>query len=243
MNSGPRVNSGPPTPRNVRLVGAFRIDGLDTSGPGGQEARLLKRLAVSHDQSVPMATLVDALWPSAAPARAERNVAALVSRLRRLLGADALRGDARGYTLVTSEGLRVDLAEAEARLAAAEEELGAASYGLAEHAAATAVALLQAGPVLADESDSDWVNQTRSIADRLLRRARSLHWSAALGCADYPAAEGSASAALDDDPLDEDACRALMTSCAQSGRPAAALQVYERLRTTLADALGIDPAS
>jgi DNA-binding SARP family transcriptional activator/tetratricopeptide (TPR) repeat protein len=230
------------TVRTVRLVGSFEVDGLKSSGPGGQEARLLRRLAVAHDQNVSMPTLIDALWPSAPPARADRNVAALVSRLRRLLGAEALRGDSRGYTLVTSETLRVDLAEAEARLATAEEELAAASYGLAEHAAATAVTLLQAGPVLADEPESAWVNQTRTMADRLLRRARSLHWTAALACADYPAAEGSASAALDEDPLDEDACRALMTSYAQSGRPAAALQVYERLRTTLADALGIDPA-
>lgn len=237
------TSASPATARSVRLVGAFAIDGLDRSAPGGQEARLLKRLAASHDQNVAMSTLIDALWPTAVPARAERNVAALVSRLRKLLGAEAIRGDASGYTLVTGDRLRVDLAEAEARCAVAEEELAAASYGLAEHAAGTAEAILDAGPVLADEADADWVTQTRAIAGRLLRRARSLRWSAALACADFQAAEASAAAALDDDPLDEDACRALMTAYAQSGRPAAALQVYERLRTTLADSLGIDPAS
>ncbi len=231
-----------PTAHTLRLVGAFAIEGLTRPSPGGQEARLLKRLATSHDQNVTMSSLIEAVWPAAAPARAERNVAALVSRLRKLLGAEAIRGDASGYTLVTSEALRVDLAEAEARCAVAEEELAASSYGLAEHAAGTAETILQAGPVLADEADSEWVTQTRAVGGRLLRRARSLRWTAALACADFPAAEASAAAALDDDPLDEDACRALMTAYAQSDRPAAALQVYERLRTTLADSLGIDPA-
>lgn len=199
-------------------------------------------LAAAHDQTIAMTTLTEALWPGDPPASAPRNVAALVSRLRKLLGTGAIRGDAHGYSLVTSEALRVDLAEAEARCVVAEEELAAASYGLAEHAAANAQRILGQGPVLADEPDADWVDQTRAQASRLLRRARSLHWRAATACADFPAAVASAAAALEDDPLDEDACRALMTAYARSDRPAAALQIYERLRTTLAEALGIDPA-
>ncbi len=231
-------------PALVCLVGAFTVTGSRAGQlPGGQAARLLKVLAAHHDQTVSTSTLVANLWPDAVPASADRTIAALVSRLRKALGKEAIGGDARGYSLVTSEGLRVDLAEAENRCQAAEEELTAQSYGLAEFAAASAEALLTGGEVLADEPDSEWVRRTRLRAARLLRRARSLRWTSALACSDLPGALASSEAALSDDPLDEDACRALMTAYARSERPAAALQVYENLRTTLADALGIDPAS
>ncbi|MFZ2503902.1 MAG: helix-turn-helix domain-containing protein, partial [Nocardioides sp.] len=129
--------------RVVRLVGPFTVEGLGGSGPGGQEARLLKRLAISPDQNVPMPALVDALWSAdATPARAERNIAALVSRLRKTLGQEAIRGDVNGYCLVVSPDLRVDLHDAETRCGVAEEELAGASFGLAEHAAGTAESML-----------------------------------------------------------------------------------------------------
>lgn len=44
------------------------------------------------------------------------------------------------------------------------------------------------------------------------------------------------------DPLDEAACRILMRARQRAGEPSAALAAYERLRTLLADELGVDPA-
>src|SRR5262249_54275036 len=83
------------TPRMVQadlrllLVGRFAVEGADGSAlPGGKAMRLLKVLAVNQGRFVPIDELIDILWGADAPARPERNVAALVSRLRRCLGAD-----------------------------------------------------------------------------------------------------------------------------------------------------------
>ena len=50
-----------------------------------------------------------------------------------------------------------------------------------------------------------------------------------------------AEAAIAADPLDEGACRLLMRACVAAGEPARAILAYQRLRTTLATELGIDP--
>jgi DNA-binding SARP family transcriptional activator len=230
----------------VRLVGPFGVDvqppRTDFQVPAGKGARLLKMLAAASEQTVSINELITGLWPTEAPSGAARNIAALVSRLRRTFGRDTIVGDARGYRLVISERLNVDIAQAHMLCASAERESAAETYGLAELGAAKAEAILSRGRVLADEDDAEWVEHTRRRANRLLRRARAVRWKAGLACSDLDGAIVSAEAALTDDPLDEDACRALMTAQYRAGRPGAALSVYEELRSALADALGIDPA-
>ena len=230
----------------VRLVGPFELDveppRSDFPVPAGKGARLLKMLAAASEQTVSIDDLIAPLWPTDAPSGAARNIAALVSRLRRALGRDTIVGDSRGYRLVCSERIHVDIEQAKVLCANAERESAAGTYGLAELAAAKAEAILSRGRVLADEDDAEWVEEARHRANRLLRTARALHWNAGLACSDLDGAINSAEAALADDPLDEDACRGLMTGLYRAGRPGAALSVYEELRGALADALGIDPA-
>ena len=84
-------------PLRLQLVGGFSLSG-QTSGPavpGGQAARLLKLLAVHHDQQVRAATVVEVLWPDGPGSPGEdpnqRAVVLLVSygELDVLLTADA----------------------------------------------------------------------------------------------------------------------------------------------------------
>lgn len=75
----------------------------------------------------------------------------------------------------------------------------------------------------------------------MLRRAR--HAAAAAMCiGEGPAAIALADAAARIDPLDEIAHRLLMRAHVAAGQMASAGRAYERLRTTLAEELGIDPA-
>jgi DNA-binding SARP family transcriptional activator len=234
--------AGPPSIR-IRLVGSFTVQGqLGGPAPTGRGERLLKLLAVHHDQIVGTSIIIEALWGDEPPAGAARNIAVLVSRLRRVIGRDAIAGDARGYKLVTGQHLTLDLAEGEALLRTAEHELATQSYGLASLAAARTESTLAVAPVLADEEDNAWIVGARSRVARKLRTARSVRWTAALAAGDLPSAIESAESAMRDDPLDEDACRALMRAYEQSGLPASALAAYERIRVALADGLGIDPA-
>src|SRR5262249_41296444 len=91
---------------SVRLVGAFELDVDPPRGAfpvrAGKAARLLKMRAAASEQTVSINDLIAALWPTDVPSGAARNIAALVSRLRRALGRDTIVGDSRGYRLVTS---------------------------------------------------------------------------------------------------------------------------------------------
>lgn len=234
--------SGTPT-RRLRLIGSFAVEGrLPAQVPAGKAQRLLKLLAVRPNAFLPMAIIVDALWPDARPDKAERNVAALVSRLRRSLGKEHIDGGPEGYRLICGPRLTVDLDEAERHVRAAEHNLACGMYPVAYVAATSAEQLLAAGRPLADEPDAAWVDEVRQRVDRDLRRSRACRWRAALELGDFAAAADAASAALASDPLDEDACRALMQAYRGTGQFGAALAVYERLRAALAEELGIDPA-
>jgi DNA-binding SARP family transcriptional activator/tetratricopeptide (TPR) repeat protein len=231
-------------PLRVRVVGAFAVTGMGTEQrpPVGKAQQLLKLLATQYGRFVPSDVLVDALWPDQAPDRGTQNVAVLVSRLRRTLGRDRIEGDRHGYRLVVGPALTVDLQEAADLLRTAENALNAGSDALASSASEQALSLLEHEPALADEPDTEWVRATRRRVAALVRRARVCRWRAALAMDDLGAVVESAAAALDDDQLDEDAARTLMEALQRSERSGAALAVYERLRTTLADELGTDPS-
>jgi len=227
----------------LKLVGAFAIVGsLPESAPSGRAERLLKILAAHHDQLVSLSLIIEALWGESPPAGGARNVAVLVSRLRKIFGREVILGDGHGYRLVTGARVTTDLGEADELISRAEHELASEAWGLALLAAMRAEAILSAAPVLADEDETAWLVGIRDRVARKLRSIRSVRWTAALASGDLRNAIEAAEAALRDDPLDEDACRALMRAYWQSGMPAAALAAYEQIRVSLADSLGIDPA-
>jgi DNA-binding SARP family transcriptional activator len=201
----------------------------------------LKLLLARRGAVVPAEVLVEALWGGRPPADPDANLATLVSRLRAVLGPDAIAGDRHGWRFVAGGRVEVDLDEAE-RLAGEAEARLAGEPALALAAAEHTLDLLGRGPFLADEPDADWAVPPRREAERLTARARRLAWDAALALADHARALGHARAATAADPLDEAAWRAFMTAQVAAGAPAAALAAYEQLRAILADELGTDPA-
>jgi DNA-binding SARP family transcriptional activator/tetratricopeptide (TPR) repeat protein len=228
----------------VRLVGPFTVavDGRELVGNeiGTRKARtLLKVLAVDPERLVSAETLAEAVWPAQAPRVPGDNLATLVSRLRAVLGADAVRGDRTGWGL--GRGVDVDVQVAARLLAQARASLAGGEPGVAAAAAAAAVGRL-VGDVLGDERDADWAAEVRAEVARLRRQARHLAAEAALAAGDVEAARASAEAAASEDPLDETAARLAMRADRAAGEPAAGLARFERLRTLLADELGADPA-
>uniref|UniRef100_UPI001BDCEEDB AfsR/SARP family transcriptional regulator n=1 Tax=Pseudonocardia lacus TaxID=2835865 RepID=UPI001BDCEEDB len=67
--------------------------------PGVRLRGLLARLALDVDRPVPTSALVDDLWGAAAPDGAGNALQALVSRLRRAVGAELVGTEAGGYRL------------------------------------------------------------------------------------------------------------------------------------------------
>ncbi len=225
----------------VRVVGPLRlyVDGNRVADlPAGRASSLLGMLAVEAGHLVPTDRIIDDLWPEGAPAKAEQNVASLVSRLRRLVGRDGIQGGRSGYRgeFVT------DLQEADALAAEAEARLAGGAFGPAATAARRALAILDGGELLEDEPYAAWAQGPRRRAARLLRRVRSCVWTAALDLGDTASAMDAATAAVDADPFDEDAHRALMRANHRRGDRGAALVVFKRLERDLHDELGVAPA-
>ncbi len=234
------------TPVGFRLIGTLRVsvDGLslDDADVGSRKGRrLLQMLVVERGGFVTTGRIIEALWGDDPPERPASNVATLVSRLRRALGASIIRGGPAGYALAYTADVRVDVDEAERLAAQAEACLGPAP-ALAVTAARKALDLLGEGALLPDEPDADWAEAARASAHRLLRRVRLLAAEAALSVGEPADAAEMAGQALAADPLDEVAARALMRSHQAAGQPAAALAAYERLRAVLVADLGTDPA-
>ena len=232
-------------PVRVRLVGPLRVyvDGRRVADPpAGRAASLLALLAVDAGHLVPIDRIIDDLWPDGAPAKAKENVASLVSRLRRIVGRDRIEGSRSGYRLVLSHDVRIDLREAEAGVHDAESHLSSEAFAPACTAARDVLAILDAGELLEDDPYAQWAEAPRRRADALKRRARRALWTAALETDDPRSAVEAASAAVESDPFDEEAHRALMRADHRRGDRGAALLAYKRLERSLHEEMGASPA-
>ena len=233
----------------IRLVGRFALEGPDghapVTVPNGRAQRLLAVLAAHQGRHVPTDTIVGALWPDSPaehPGRPGRNLAALVSRLRRGIGKDRIEGDPSGYRLVRDATTTVDVHEGLAQVEEAERDLDRGLMLRALSGAQRAEDLLGRGTALVGEPDAPWAEEVRRLVTATLSRARSCHWTAALALGEDRTAIDLASRALAADALDEPAARALMRAHVRQGADGAALAAYEQLRRALSEELGADPS-
>jgi DNA-binding SARP family transcriptional activator/tetratricopeptide (TPR) repeat protein len=242
-------DSGGPAPRTqLRLVGSFAVargsSPVSAAELGSRKARvLLKLLAVERAHAVPVERITEVLWGAAAPAGPAQNIATLVSRLRRGLGAGVIHGGRAGYRLGSPPAVQVDLDDARRWADEAGRRLAAAEPALALAAASRARDILAAGVVLEDEPGADWAHPARAEQSQLIQRARQILAEAALATGDPGVAAPAAAAAVADDPYDERARRTLMRAHAAAGEPGRALATYAELRDLLTAELGADPAA
>ncbi|MEU9777050.1 BTAD domain-containing putative transcriptional regulator [Streptomyces sp. NPDC047968] len=223
----------------ITLLGttqAVRDDGTAAALGGARLRTLLAVLAQRPGRAVPAARLVEEVWDGDPPRDAHGALQALVGRLRRALGRDAVASADGGYRLC-AEPEDVDLHRFE-RLTA--EGTRALADGDPVKAAALlddALALWR-GPALADLPGRT-AAAARWEARRLDARRARLDAALALGRA------GDATAELADlcaaHPLDEPLQALRIRALRDAGRPAQALAAYEEVRRSLAERLGTDP--
>lgn len=214
---------------------------------GGRQPRLLfAYLTCADGRPVPKSELAEVLWPDGPPASWEVSLAALVSKLRTLLGRgalprDALDGALGTYQLRLPRDVFVDVRAVGASIYRAE---GALLRGAPREAAADALiaAAISRRPFLPEDSGV-WVDRMR--ADLASERLRALEIFAAslLAEGDHARAASTAADALDLDAFRETAYQLLMRAHAAAGNRAEALRVYERCRRVLSDELGVDPSA
>jgi DNA-binding SARP family transcriptional activator len=227
---------------SIDVIGSFTVrrDGTVLNGRdvGTRKARtLLAMLAVNRGRLTAIDRVVDALWGNSPTRRPAPDAATLISRLRAALGPDTVSGGRAGYRI--DPDVHVDLFDARRLVESAE---ATADANRALQFARQALDHLDKGGVLHEWPDVDWAEPARFLHDSLLRRARHRATEAALRLGDLHIARDTAEIAVAADAFDETAYRGLMCAHTAAGEPARALLVYERLRNTLAVALGTDPA-
>ncbi|MFD9909014.1 ATP-binding protein [Streptomyces sp. NPDC059063] len=221
-----------------RILGATEAyDDEGTPLPvGGPRLRaLLAALALEADRTVPVDTLIDDIWAGAPPADAPAALQALVGRLRRALGRDAIASDPGGYRLTTDPDT-VDLHRFE-RLA--REGAAALDRGDPASAARTlreALALWR-GPALADLPDRSAATRPEARRDEAARARVEAELLLGHAADVVPELKELTTA----QPYDEALHALLIRALRDAGRGADALAAYEEARRTLAEGLGADP--
>ena len=168
------------------------------------------------------------MWEGIPPDGAPGAVQALVSRARRL--GFAIEAAPGGYRLPT-DGLRIDVVDAEALLSAGRQALRSGDTARARDLARDARSLVPAVPDLDDPATA-----------HLLTEVVTLQAEAGLALGQVEDLVEDLRRCALRTPPDEPLVALLVRVLAAQGRDAEAIEVVERLRTDLADRYGTDPS-
>ncbi|MEU6348852.1 BTAD domain-containing putative transcriptional regulator [Streptomyces sp. NPDC047072] len=205
---------------------------------GGPRLRaLLALLALRPGRTVLPETLIDEIWTETPPQDAPAALQALVGRLRRVLGRDAIVSEPGGYRLAAAEDA-VDIAVFEQLV---RQGTGALRHGDPGTAARdlTAALGLWRGPALADLPDRAAATRLDALRLEATRARGEAYLLLGRGQDVVPELQELVAAHPYDEPLHVLLIRALR----DGGRPADALAAYESARRVLADGLGADPGA
>ncbi|MDT0419738.1 BTAD domain-containing putative transcriptional regulator, partial [Streptomyces sp. DSM 41982] len=222
-----------------RILGATEThapDGTPVPLGGARLRSLLAALALRPGREVAAGALVDEVWGGEPPRDAAAALQALVGRLRKALGHEALASGPGGYRLVAERG-DVDLYRFEDLLGEGSAALDAHSYTKAAEVLRSALGLWR-GPALADlpEATAE-ARHAEDLRHTAVRRRVEADLGAGRAAALVPELRGLTAA----HPYDERLHGLLLRALRADGRPADALAAYEDLRRTLAEHLGTDP--
>ncbi|MGW3150958.1 AfsR/SARP family transcriptional regulator [Streptomyces sp. NPDC001177] len=222
-------------------------DGIPLDLGPRQRRILLIRLLIAQGHPVALDSLCDDLWTGNPPPAAISAVHAHISRLRRVLeprttGRTAhriLTSTPGGYALLIPDQAR-DTVRFEKSLTHTRRLLETGQTTTARTVIERALDSWH-GPALADAADHPFAVReiTRLRENRLL--AHELHITTLLMDGAYGHAVSAAHDLVADDPLRETAWHLLMRALYLHGRPAQAVQQYNKARQVLHDELGVEP--
>ncbi|MDT9697511.1 BTAD domain-containing putative transcriptional regulator [Streptomyces sp. P17] len=221
-----------------RILGVTQAeDDNGTEVPvGGPRLRaLLTAMALRPGRVIAPETLIDEVWSDDPPQDAPAALQALVGRLRRSLGKEAIVSGSGGYRLAASRE-DVDLHVFERLVRDGTSALDRGDAPTAADALRAALALWR-GPALADLPDR--TAAARPDALRLTAIRARAEADLRLGRAQDAVPELTELTAAH--PYDEPLHALLIRALRDTGRRADALAAYETARRALSDGLGTDP--
>ena len=213
---------------------------LEAGLPGRQGRLLFAYLVANRERIVTRDALAFVAWPTQAPSSADTSLRALLSRLRRLLGPEVLSGR-QDLRLELPADAWVDLETAEARVHEAEAAVSTEDWDRAVVGATIAFQISRRGFLTGE--DAPWIDEHRGRLEDIHLRALECDARASLGIggSEVAAAARDARRLIDLAPYRESGYRLLMETLARQGNHGEALMVYDRLRSTLREALGTSP--
>jgi DNA-binding SARP family transcriptional activator len=231
----------------IRLTGRLGVEGdkgtFDSSDLPGRQGRLvLAYLALNH-HPVPRDELAELVWGEELPRSWERDLSAIVSKLKALLGRAGAEGALSGafgcYELRPPPGTTIDVESARLYLEEAEEARRAGSLAAALGAASTAAQLGRRPFLPGDEGE--WLAARREELRLLAMQAYDVQIACHRARGEAAAAIRAAAAVIELDPFHESGHATLMRLHLEAGNRAEALRAYERCRVLLVEQLGVPP--
>jgi DNA-binding SARP family transcriptional activator len=224
----------------VRLLGPVDVvaENAERTVSGLRRKAVLATLALHAGEIVSTDRLAHIVWGDSAPPTALNTLQSHVSHLRAVLRSKAaILAKPPGYVLdLGDEGTDVLLAERLLRRASQLADPVHAAARLRE-----ALALWRGEP-LADLAGIAWIEQQAERLDLLCDQIRRSLAEARLASGEHAQLVPELARMVAGHPLDEGLHAQLMLALYRSGRQADALAVYQRLRATLGEQLGIDPS-
>jgi DNA-binding SARP family transcriptional activator len=228
-----------------RILGRFEVlrDGQRLLLAGGTQHALLALLLLHANEPLSRDLLIKALWGYEPPPTAPKMINNNISRLRRLLqpkgAAPVLVTQPRGYEL------RIDPDQVDARRF--ERLVKEGQRALADGAPDVAAAKLREGlelwrgPALADFTQDLFAEGEAARLEELRLNAINDRIEADLALGRHADLVGELEALIAEHPLRERLRAYLMLALYRSGRQAEALEIYQKTRQLLVEALGIEP--
>ncbi|MEV4109945.1 BTAD domain-containing putative transcriptional regulator [Nonomuraea sp. NPDC049695] len=228
----------------IEVLGPVRAradDGAPIDLGGTRVRGLLARLALAGGEVVSVDSLLDGLWGERTSGDAVNALHALVHRLRRSLGgAGVVETVPGGYRLhVRAE--HVDAVRFEELAKRGGRELAAGSARQAASLLGEALALWR-GDALADVRDIPFAGTAGARLDDLRVGAAEDRFEAELRLGRHGEILAEVEAAAAGHPLRERLAGLRMRALHAAGRQSDALAVFEEVRGTLAEELGVDPS-
>ncbi|HTS83453.1 MAG TPA: BTAD domain-containing putative transcriptional regulator [Myxococcaceae bacterium] len=226
---------------NIRLLGGLSVMHRDQAVTAIHSPRLhslLAYLLLHRDVPQLRQHLAFTFWPDSSESQARNNLRQILHELRHALpeAERFLVADTRTAGWRADAPFELDVAAFEAAVAQAAAAEGEEAERFALHRAAE----LYRGDLLPACYDA-WIEGERQRLRQLHRRALARLAELLERGRDYGAAAAHLQRLLQEEPTDEESCRALMRVLALSGDRAGALRLYRDHAATLRRELGVEP--
>ena len=203
---------------------------------GARQRALLVRLLLARGRPVPAGVLTDDVWCTPAAGDALKMS---ISRLRQVLGTDAIEHDGTGYALrVAGDG--IDASCFESAVADARQSRGADPAGAARHYSRALD--LWRGRALADVEGATWAGPEAARLEELRLVAIEERFEALISTGAASDVVADLAATAREYPWREQLTAHLMVALYRCGRQREALEAFDHLATALREELGLEPS-